>query len=235
MASFFGDYTGLGGETGDLSDSESSSGSEDSSEDEERVERNAADDSVPQSTLPSFDDVFQTVGGPPSFLDPEATRPVAENFSHQRAAILRSGAQAAGGEDVIGSGVATGGKKVGVIEGRAKLYSKQEQAAAEQQQERKDGSDETGYSAAAIALMGGNVDKMEEEGGGKGSGAGDKRKGPSAAMGVQDFLEKGVGGAALPRKRQDRRDKEKSKRQLGQSSIGSWKTEAEMVLRQQYD
>lgn len=42
-------------------------------------------------------------------------------------------------------------------------------------------------------------------------------------------------GAALPRKRQDRKDKEKSKRQMGQSSIGTWKTEAEMVLRQQYD
>lgn len=44
-----------------------------------------------------------------------------------------------------------------------------------------------------------------------------------------------AGGALLPRKKQDRKDKEKAKRQLGQSSIGSWKTEAEMVLRQQYD
>ncbi len=30
---------------------------------------------------------------------------------------------------------------------------------------------------------------------------------------------------------QDRKDKEKRKRMLGQSAIGSWKTEAEMVLR----
>ncbi|KAK9904771.1 hypothetical protein WJX75_002212 [Coccomyxa subellipsoidea] len=50
-----------------------------------------------------------------------------------------------------------------------------------------------------------------------------------------NFMDKGVGGAQLPRRRQERKDKEKSKRQLGQSAIGSWKTEAEMVLRQQYD
>lgn len=57
----------------------------------------------------------------------------------------------------------------------------------------------------------------------------------SRAMGVPEFMDKGIGGAQLPRKRQDRKDKEKSKRQLGQSAIGSWKTEAEMILRQQYD
>ncbi len=54
-------------------------------------------------------------------------------------------------------------------------------------------------------------------------------------MGVTDFMDKGVGGAQLPRKRQDRKDKEKSKRMMGQSSHASWKSEAEMVLRQQYD
>ena len=54
-------------------------------------------------------------------------------------------------------------------------------------------------------------------------------------MGVTDFMDKGVGGAQLPRKRQDRKDKEKSKRAMGQSAHASWKSEAEMVLRQQYD
>jgi hypothetical protein len=44
-----------------------------------------------------------------------------------------------------------------------------------------------------------------------------------------------VGGALLPRKHQDRKNKEQKKRALGQSAIGSWKTEAEMALRQQYD
>ncbi len=55
------------------------------------------------------------------------------------------------------------------------------------------------------------------------------------AMGVTDFMDKGVGGAQLPRKRQDRKDKEKSKRMMGQSSHASWKSEAELVLRPQYD
>ena len=67
-------------------------------------------------------------------------------------------------------------------------------------------------------------------------GAEDKsRRKATKAMGVTDFMDKGVGGAQLPRKRQDRKDKEKSKRAMGQSSHASWKSEAEMVLRQQYD
>lgn len=39
----------------------------------------------------------------------------------------------------------------------------------------------------------------------------------------------------LPRKAQDRKDRERSKRERGQSAISTWKSEAEMVLRQQYD
>jgi hypothetical protein len=54
-------------------------------------------------------------------------------------------------------------------------------------------------------------------------------------MGVEEFMEKGIGGAQLPRKRQDRKEKEERKRQRGQSTHASWKTEAEMVMRQQYD
>lgn len=60
-----------------------------------------------------------------------------------------------------------------------------------------------------------------------------KRK-STPAMGVNDFLDKG-GGAALPRQQQDRKDREKDKRMRGQSTHASWKSEAEMVLRQQYD
>ena len=63
----------------------------------------------------------------------------------------------------------------------------------------------------------------------------DKKRKSTASMGVQDFLEKGLGGAQLPRKKQDRKDMEKSKRDRGQSSHAQWKSEAEMVLRQQYD
>ena len=97
-------------------------------------------------------------------------------------------------------------------------------------------------SSLQIAMMGGNVavsDAQEEEAA-RAQGAAGDMKGPkpptaSKAMGVDEFLEKGVGGALLPRKQQDRKDKEKKKRALGQSSIGSWKTEAEMALRQQFD
>lgn len=62
-----------------------------------------------------------------------------------------------------------------------------------------------------------------------------KRKGPSKAMPVSDFLAKGEGGSLLPRHKQDRKDREKEKRARGQSSVHGWKSEAEMVLRQQYD
>lgn len=40
---------------------------------------------------------------------------------------------------------------------------------------------------------------------------------------------------SLPRKEQERRDREKSKREKGQSAHATWKSEAEMVLRQGYD
>ncbi len=56
----------------------------------------------------------------------------------------------------------------------------------------------------------------------------------SPAMDVAEFVGKG-GGASLPRKQQERRDKEKRKRMSGQSAIATWKTEGEMQLRQLYD
>lgn len=54
-------------------------------------------------------------------------------------------------------------------------------------------------------------------------------------MGVSDFLDKGLGAAQLPRSKQDRKEREKLKRAKGQSTAVNWKSEAEMVLRQQYD
>ena len=60
-----------------------------------------------------------------------------------------------------------------------------------------------------------------------------KRK-PTPAMGVSDFMGKG-GGAALPRSVPGRRDKEQAKRLRGQSSHATWKSEAEMQLRQNFD
>ena len=61
--------------------------------------------------------------------------------------------------------------------------------------------------------------------------------GATKAMGVDDFLAKGNAGAKMPRKKQDRAEHEKNKRQKGQNDRDSveWKSEAEMVLRQQYD
>eukprot|EP00890_Picochlorum_soloecismus_P002375 jgi/Picsp_1/3138/NSC_05978-R1_protein len=61
------------------------------------------------------------------------------------------------------------------------------------------------------------------------------RGGSQKAMPVDKFIEGGVGGRQLPRKRQETKDKEKQKRMKGQSSHAEWKSEAEMMLRQQYD
>jgi hypothetical protein len=91
-----------------------------------------------------------------------------------------------------------------------------------------------------IAMMGGSMgDTAPGQGSDAeaGSGAGTKaaqRGAPSKAMGVQEFLAKG-GGAQLPRQQQAKKEREKSKRMRGQSSHQVWKSEAEMVLRQQYD
>ena len=68
---------------------------------------------------------------------------------------------------------------------------------------------------------------------------GERRRRPaSGAMDVNEFLAKGPGVLA-PRKRggNDRMDAERRKRQAGQNGRDSveWKSEAQMVLRQQYD
>ena len=95
-------------------------------------------------------------------------------------------------------------------------------------------------TAAQVAMLGGQwrpaEDAEESEAlNTAGTGQQPKRKGPSRAMPVSDFLAKGEGGSLLPRNKQDRKDKEKEKRSKGQSSVHGWKSEAEMVLRQQYD
>ena len=62
----------------------------------------------------------------------------------------------------------------------------------------------------------------------------DKRGKATKAMGVTDFFAQGA-GAALPRGQQSKKDREREKRARGQSSHVAWKSEAEMVLRQQFD
>lgn len=74
-------------------------------------------------------------------------------------------------------------------------------------------------------MMGGNI----------GDGPKAAASGPTKPMEVSEFLNKGLGAAQLPRRTQDRKDKEKEKRTRGQSTHSHWKSEAEMVLRQQFD
>mmetsp|Transcript_13624 Transcript_13624/g.29194 ORF Transcript_13624/g.29194 Transcript_13624/m.29194 type:complete len:242 (+) Transcript_13624:132-857(+) len=180
--------------------------------------------------LPSALAAFDEVDGPPSFLDPEATRPLAASRLHGMPDVLAAEGTGKGGKvwqekgpdfDISVLAPPLKGQQrnnpdkrempaSAVIEGKAKRYKTEEGPEATQQ-----------YSEAQIAMLGGKVTKSS--------------KAPSGPMGVSDFLAKGVGAAQLPRKAQDRKDKEKEKRMKGQSAIGSWKSEAEMVLRQQYD
>jgi hypothetical protein len=90
-----------------------------------------------------------------------------------------------------------------------------------------------------MAMMGGSMgdvapDQLPDGGTRAQTDCKAKRGKPSKAMAVQDFLAKGD-GAQLPRQQQAKKDREKSKRMLGQSSHKVWKSEAEMVLRQQFD
>ncbi|GAB4817253.1 hypothetical protein N2152v2_004299 [Parachlorella kessleri] len=201
--------------------------------------------------LPSAAAAFTDVGGPPAFLDPEATRPLAVG-SHRTIDRVGTGAAAADAEhekQAGGGGKAKPGWDIskmapklkgeskpaepGVISGAAVKYKPQDDGQA--------------VTAAQIAMLGGQWGRTagggangedgdgEEEGGGAPGAALPPKGKPTRPMGVEEFLEKGVGGAQLPRKRQDRKDKEKDKRAKGQSSHHQWKTEAEMLLRQQYD
>ncbi|GLI59034.1 hypothetical protein VaNZ11_000860, partial [Volvox africanus] len=192
-----------------------------------------------KSLLPSALDVLDQVEGPPTFLDPEAIRPLATSELHgvsdEQAALLagpssrgsgRGGGRPKPGKDfdisrlappLKGQAKQSADKRDAppgaVIEGRAKRYKLEEGLETTQQ-----------YTAAQIAMMGGNVDDRAT-----------RASGPSKPMEVSEFLNKGLGAALLPRSNQDRKDKEKQKRMRGQSTHSHWKSEAEMVLRQQFD
>mmetsp|Transcript_10440 Transcript_10440/g.18209 ORF Transcript_10440/g.18209 Transcript_10440/m.18209 type:complete len:252 (+) Transcript_10440:105-860(+) len=192
--------------------------------------------------LPSVLDAFDEVDGPPAFLNPEATRPIAESAVHGREDLslpviaVAKAKQATGAQFDISvlAPRLTGEKREGeevrgpqgaVIEGKAKRYKEEE------------GPE---YSAVQIAMLGGTVAKRLPAGvvgpTPLPQPAVAKGKGPSQAQNVAEFLNAGEGTQALmPRKGQDRRDKEKDKRGKGQSTAHSWKSESEMVLRQQFD
>jgi hypothetical protein len=187
----------------------------------------------------------------PSYLTPEATRPLAAPVHSGRPpATARgdeptsTGASAPVTFDIARlapplKGQTDAGKRGlperAVISAPPKRFKNEEPA------------ENAAVTAAQIAMLGGQWRPSADEDALNGHPSvigpsphpavqdGKKLNRASKAMGVSEFMEKGIGGAQLPRKRQDRRDKERSKRHMGQSAIGSWKTEAEMVLRQQYD
>jgi len=188
--------------------------------------------------LPSALDAFDEVDGPPAFLDPEATRPLAASTHthHQGAAGADGGPgkdkkRQAPGPDFDISKLAPllkGQKREGegraapagaVLEAKAQRYKADDGPEATQQ-----------YSAVQIAMLGGNVKGPVQ--GGEGAGGGKPKS--THATDMKEFMAKG-GAVPLPRKAADRKDKEKSKRDRGQSGVQTWKSEAEMVLRQQYD
>ncbi|KAG2452498.1 hypothetical protein HYH02_002737 [Chlamydomonas schloesseri] len=183
-----------------------------------------------RSLLPSALDVLDAVEGPPRFLDPEAIRPLAASASHGLGADTGPAVAVAAGKErqapgkdfdisklappMKGQAKQSADKREApagaVIEGRAKRYKAEEGPEATQS-----------YTALQIAMLGGHV--------------AEQKSAPTKPMEVSEFLNKGVGAAQLPRKNADRKDKEKDKRMRGQSTHSHWKSEAEMVLRQQYD
>lgn len=203
------------------------------------------------SGLPSALSALESSEGPPSYLTPEATRPLASSAYHGRlvqAAAKASSEDAGGAKRDRKTGYAPGEwditRMAPKLKGQAPPTPAGVVSAAPVRYKTDDRVDSKIVTAAQVAMLGGqwasSADATEEGGARQGpqpaqqADANPKRK-STAAMGVQDFLDKGHGAAQLPRKKQDRKDMEKSKRDRGQSSHASWKSEAEMVLRQQYD
>ena len=208
-----------------------------------------------QGALPDPLSALGQVRRKPAFLTPEATKPIAAPVHRSRPplapaqadpAAQRGNGGAAAPFDIASMAPPLKGQsdasKRGLPEGAVI-------SAAAKRYKVADEDDGGVVSAAQIAMLGGQWKPSADDDGDGGDAASPVVLGPAApqrqqppgakkasrAMGVSEFMDKGVGGAQLPRRRQERKDKEKSKRQLGQSAIGSWKTEAEMVLRQQYD
>eukprot|EP00208_Stichococcus_sp_RCC1054_P005309 CAMPEP_0206141326 /NCGR_PEP_ID=MMETSP1473-20131121/12551_1 /ASSEMBLY_ACC=CAM_ASM_001109 /TAXON_ID=1461547 /ORGANISM="Stichococcus sp, Strain RCC1054" /LENGTH=306 /DNA_ID=CAMNT_0053535845 /DNA_START=120 /DNA_END=1040 /DNA_ORIENTATION=- len=215
------------------------------------TERDGSDSARP--LLPAAIDALTQLEGPkPAFLNPEATRPVAQSIHRHRRpppkpveeAPAHKGRRKRGpGEDWDISMMAPKAK------GEAPAQAKGVITAAAVRINTGDDDGACMVTAAQVALMGGqwkpsaDPDDSGGDGGARTSGAARppgstpaaKRKTPSTPMGVSEFLDRGIGGATLPRSRGDRKDKEKEKRGKGQSTASHWKSEAEMVLRQQYD
>ncbi|CAG9467423.1 unnamed protein product [Pedinophyceae sp. YPF-701] len=243
-------------------DSGSDSSSEDSEQDEDpyltsqrRAEeltrsaqaRNGEQAARNQGTrLPSALDVLDAQDGEvPGFLAPDATRPMVVNHAHGAEARARRAAEAAAQAAEARAErerAARGGPDFDIATLVTQRPQKRPaQGAVISAAPTKRPAGETSAPASALeqhlqAIGGANPAALAMLGGAGREGAGEKQRKPSGAMGVDDFLARGVGGAQLPRKKgQDRAEKEKQKRARGQSTHHAWKSEAEMALRQQYD
>ncbi|KAK9804804.1 hypothetical protein WJX72_006546 [[Myrmecia] bisecta] len=218
---------------------------------EERLRDSEAETTGRGLALPAAADVLAQSSGPPKYLDPEATRPLASYALHGL------------GRPPAGSGGASAASTTGPTEPKAwdiasmapPLKGQKDSdkrglpegaviSAAAKRYKTDDRVSSSVVTAAQVAMLGGQWrPTAEADADGKqdmiGPSAHPQAKQPAAkatrAMSVSEFLDKGVGGAQLPRSKQDRKEKEKLKRGREQSSVHGWKSEAEMVLRQQYD
>ena len=188
----------------------------------------------PKTVLPSADDVFGAVKGPPAFLRPEATRPLASAHRNPTADGDGDGAEDRVGDDVDDASRKRRAVASATVSSAPKRYREDDIRARESAlagvedvgDERRRSGTERGRprDALAMAMLGVPQRKNTE---------------PARAMDPAEFLAKGSGRALMPRKKGglERMEHEKKKRQSGQNGRDSveWKSEAEMVLRQQYD
>ncbi|KAL4856946.1 hypothetical protein ACK3TF_002648 [Chlorella vulgaris] len=181
------------------------------------------------AALPSAVAAFTSVEGPPAFLDPEATRPLAVAVHRE---VNNVGAGGGPPPDPHSMnrltnkrGQAVGEWDVSQMAPKLKSEMEQEKGVISGAAVRYRTDDRVGtISAGQIAMLGGQVGEDGEDGIAAAQPAGPAPKHPvakgkpSKPMGVDEFMDKGVGGAQLPRKRQDRKDKEKDKRR----QFGGW-------------
>lgn len=192
------------------------SSSEDASDDDDGEEERQAAQAAPvlrPSGLPSATELFSAVTGPPAFLRPEATRAIAVLEAHPHASAPPLHPALGGGSDRRADAA--------VIASAPTRYSAEEAA-----------------KRAALSAL-----RREAEVAEVAEAAEAAAQAPASAAPRRDFRSKAVAVSEvmanpqlnLPRDKQERKDRERAKRERGQSAIGSWKSEAEMVLRQQYD
>ena len=158
-----------------------------------------------------MNELFSAVDGPPAFLRPDATRPIAVLETHPHASAPPLHPVLGGGGDRRADAA--------VIGAAPTRYSAEEAAKREAL------SALRREAEAALAAL---AQTQAAE-----AAAAPRRDFRSKAVPVADALANP--SLNLPRDKQERKDREKAKRERGQSAIGSWKSEAEMVLRQQYD